>query len=150
MDMDIVQRCRYLENNKPKGKKVSDIFPQDYMGSAEFEFGAKPTSLRRMWHHYEQYEVFSVDINGTQVWCWAKPEQKDFIVQSLTDYINHKTRWKEFTSFDDTILKARPASDDNFWWDLENDFVFSLIEKAVKQWAPCLANSITYMNSKGK
>ena len=148
--MYIIQRCEYKGKDKTVGTSiVSDFYPQDYMGSAEFEFGAKPSSLRKMYEEAKSYDIFKIFLLGQTVWVWGNPTNAEDITKQLGDYITDKKRLKEYISLPE-ILKGEKKSyqRDDFWWDLENHFVFSLDEKAVRDFQLCLVNSIIHMDKK--
>ena len=58
----LIQRCklRHQPNNKPPG--FDENFSCDYMGSAEFEYGSVPTSLKHVTTNLVGYSVFKTAV----------------------------------------------------------------------------------------
>jgi len=53
----LIQRCLFVMHNDLQGSRFSDLFTCDYMGSAEFEFGALPKSLNEIRLNFPYYHV---------------------------------------------------------------------------------------------
>jgi hypothetical protein len=148
----LVQRCTYRGQNKAVNKAtVSDFYPQDYMGAAEFEFGALPASLRDMYAAREKYKIWKMGIKPKNIlWAWGNEFFMDDINEQLDKYINTTNGGllKERISLWDILNGKKSYRDDNFWWDIGENFVFSLIEEAVRKFPDCLKNSIELMDSR--
>lgn len=125
----LVQRCEIT------GEKLQ----YDYMGSAEFEFGACPASLER---------IFSKGLcSSTTTVRVEEKEVKVHIVAgvgfSFSDYqpylqqmADNALRMKEHSEFDEAIkqqlgikLNWDHEIRNNGWFDIENDVLWTLIEE---------------------
>lgn len=167
----LIQRCTYEEKGNTNLGKISEHYETDYMGSAEFEFGALPESLRRMGKDIGEYNLFDFIINGKQVWFWTKEKDMKEYVEILEKYAKNKydpdislkerTHFpcyydeKEIQDFKDGEKKYQKKLKnknykstpwENVWWDIENDLVFSFDINAIVNWPVCLKNSIKYMD----
>ena len=123
------------ELNKKDINGLDDIVSLDYMGSAEFEWGALPRSLRRMTINKDFYKVFVFnqykDENGNSLKVYA-PQVFYKNVQNIVNRLaEHGYGLQEYCSLSDHIQKDKKEDDDtrfryidksDFWWDIENDF----------------------------
>lgn len=121
--------------NKKDINGLDDIVSLDYMGSAEFEWGALPRSLRRMTINKDFYKVFVFnqyrDENGNPLKVYA-PQVFYKNVQNIVNRLaEHGYGLQEYCSLSDHIQKDKKEDDDtrfryidksDFWWDIENDF----------------------------
>ena len=135
----LVQSGHFKHNVNSLDKKqingIDDIIYLDYMGSAEFEWGALPKSLRRMTINRDFYKVFVFnqykDENGNSLKVYA-PHVFYKNVQSIVDRLAvngyglqeycslHRHIQKEEKTEEDTYFGYK--DDRDFWWDIENDF----------------------------
>ena len=91
----------------------------DYMGAAEFEFGAIPKALRRMMYHYESYDFFKTGILNTQadeliVFC--NKENAEEIIEAIREFIKNSWPLKEWTELEK--IKNQNTRF-NFWWCID-------------------------------
>lgn len=114
---------------------IDDIISLDYMGSAEFEWGSLPRSLRRMTINKDFYKVFVFnqykDENGNPLKAYA-PQVFFKNVQSVVDRLaEHGYGLQEYCSLHNHIQRDEKEENEshfkfkdnrNFWWDIENDF----------------------------
>ena len=121
--------------NKKDINGLDDIVSLDYMGSAEFEWGSLPRSLRRMTINKDFYKVFVFnqyrDENGNPLKVYA-PQVFYKNVQNIVNRLaEHGYGLQEYCSLSDHIQKDKKEDDDtrfryidksDFWWDIENDF----------------------------
>ena len=135
----LVQSGHFRRNVEDLDKKeingLDDIVGLDYMGSAEFEWGSLPKSLRRMTINKEFYKVFVFnqykDENGNSLKVYA-PDVFFKNVQNIVDrlVVNgyglqeycslHRHIQQEEKNEEDTYFGYK--DDRDFWWDIENDF----------------------------
>lgn len=125
----LVQRCEISD----------DKLQYDYMGSSEFEFGACPASLKRIFaqglscssttvrHDGKEVSVYVVGANGFNVL-----EYQPYLQQM----VDNTLRLKERSEFDEAIkqqLGIRLSWDrrirNNAWFDIENDVLWTLTEE---------------------
>lgn len=131
----LIQRMRF--KNNPTGETIDGILEMDYMGSAEFEFGALPESLKKMTKTADEIiiEIFK-DIKNykNQKLCLIGLESDIYEYLSyVDDLINERLRLKERTNIKESItgkdFRGRPVKEDshftiNAWWDIDNQIMF--------------------------
>lgn len=112
-----------------------DIIRLDYMGSAEFEYGSLPRSLRRMTINKDFYKVFAFnhykDENGYPLKVYG-PQVFFKNIQNIVDrLVVNGYGLQEYCSLHRHIQINNPSEensfftykdDRDFWWDIENDF----------------------------
>ena len=138
-DVKFVQSGHFKRDIDSLDKKqingIDDIVSLDYMGSAEFEWGTLPRSLRRMTINKDFYKVFVFnqykDENGNSLKVYA-PHVFFKNVQSIVDRLAvngyglqeycslHRHIQSEDKDDKDRYFGYKDHS--NFWWDIENDF----------------------------
>ena len=130
--------------------RLSQAVKLDYMGSAEFEFGALPKSLRRIESKLMKYVCrHKVKIDDELIFSIAYPSEFD--IDKYTIYLkeirvgNHQL--KEGTSFEIYAAKNKYNNFD-FWWDIDNDVMWSTNKIFMKKLPMILKASFDYMNSK--
>lgn len=135
----LVQSGHFRRNVDDIEKKdingLDDIVGLDYMGSADFEWGSLPKSLRRMTINKDFYKVFVFnqykDENGNSLKVYA-PHVFFKNIQNIVDRLAvngyglqeycslHRHIQKEEKKEEDTFFGYK--DDRDFWWDIENDF----------------------------
>lgn len=160
MRMYLVQRGTFrTEINNSKHSELDKNIQFDYMGSAEFEWGALPKSYNRILDNVGEYYIhIHPDIknaNDVPLLVFCTDAGWEEIKRSLSEFIqlnNPKQvsgyRLKEWISFADRHYQVGPpksrwdkVNEDNFWWDIDNDFFFfygaidraNLIDKIVSK-----------------
>lgn len=150
-----------IQRGKIQRPLVADRFSKavdlDYMGSAEFEFGALPKGLRRL-----QAKAASISVTteprisgdggeSLRVLHTFTPEEYEEYVLKLLDLRDGRIRTKESTWFDkDHALRFKTLRCD-LWWDLDNDTMWTFDKVFAKRLKGCLEASWTYMDEqKGK
>lgn len=135
----LVQRCK-LED----GRLV-----YDYMGSAEFEMGCQPKSLKRIFSGNLAIGLVKVTVNGKKipVYMFAALEFPfgDYqpYLQQLAD---NSLRLQEQTDFDAAVkIKAglpakRLFPQTNVWFDFRNDVLWTLDENCRRMLLAVLRN----------
>ena len=108
---------------------ISTIFSFDYMGSAEFEFGAVPTALQFIADQVSQGNIVWGTTNGVFYLCPLQYEDgvKDIISQLLID--EHKFGLKERCGLMDSIQGQNGYSAGKGWLELKNGYMFFIDEK---------------------
>ena len=101
------------------------------MGSSEFEWGALPKSLDRIRKYAVNFSYTDLKINGKEITVYSY-----LSIEKTTEILNElshgKILLKEYSDFNTYI---RPSNNDSkwiekhghhtdFWWDIENDFMF--------------------------
>ena len=127
----IVQRAEFMKSNS---KGIDGILDFAYMGSSEYEWGALPQSLRRIRETPSAYGFESFFVDGKNITVYGKI--KDLIeIKPLIFAMSKLTyQCKERTLFDEYIQgKENKYETADFWWDLENDFMFWKEDKVFEQ-----------------
>lgn len=92
----LLQRILRRSGVRPEHAKagVDACFSMDYMGSAEFEWGALPQTLKRMRVNIDAIRVMSMDVKGKganhRVW-FVGPESSYGVALLFTEYEIHGT-----------------------------------------------------------
>ena len=148
----LIQRVAVKRHPPTNAKSFDDYLSCDYMGSAEFEFGALPKSLKRVCKNIDNYRIINTKIKDfikRDLFMFVKKGDEDYI--KYIDYITedeYKVGLKERTNIKDFITGSsfsRQLSEDNYnfgyniWWDIINDVFFTfgkqkinLVIKAIK------------------
>lgn len=127
----LLQRGK-ITHKVPKGINSPIHIDFDYMGSAEYEFGAIPACLYRIDKQFDKYKFFktelvsNVDANNMYIFC--KEEDADDIKESLKDFVKKPKALKEPSYLDDVFGNSesifrhcREKSD--CWLDLQNNWI---------------------------
>lgn len=126
----------------------------DYMGSAEFEWGALPRSFRALETAFTTGSVMltTIDIVGAEgkplyvLHAITNPEDFVKYAGQLQDLYDYKIRTKEFTDFCNSKKMVLGVGKTDFWWDIENHVMFTFDAKFAKNIRQIVLNSIAYMN----
>lgn len=121
----LIQRANFCDRDK---KGIDGILSFDYMGSAEFEFGALPKSLKRIRAAINNYTVDRIMINDNPVNIFCKEydlkEVVDFLgVISKKEHPMMKEQ-PRFYQYINSIKSKFSFMEVDHWWDIENDFMF--------------------------
>lgn len=160
MRMYLVQRGAFrTEINNSKHSELDKNILLDYMGSAEFEWGALPKSYNRILDNVGEYYIhIHPDIknaNDVPLLVFCTNKDWEYIKDTLSEFIKANNpkqvsdyRLKEWISFADRHYQVGPpksrwdkVNEDDFWWDIDNDFFFfygaidraNLIDKIVSK-----------------
>lgn len=128
------------------GGRISEVLSLDYMGSAEFEFGATAKSLRALQENKDNIKL-SVDNRIVEnekslriVHTFSDEEYEkyfDYLLQLRSD----KLRLKERSQFN----PGRQGST-NAWWDIENHVFWSFHKPLMNNLSNSLIASWDYMD----
>lgn len=168
MELWLIQRAKIRGPVSP-AERLSDAVQMDYMGSSEFEFGALPKSLRRLQQRQQELsvrEVSTIQLDGKQLYVLSHFTGEQFVeyVELLSQLKENKLHLKERTEFSDYERKDPFATADiarsrsrrkgstyvreyaNFWWDIENDAMFTFDATFARQLTGHLQASFKYMD----
>jgi hypothetical protein len=144
----LVQRC---EIRRPLVKgRISEALSLDYMGSAEFEFGAVPKSLRTLQAGVDRIKL-TVDPrikNGEsslRVLHMFTPQEFEQYFKYIEQMRANKLRLKESTRFEAGREPSKYSVCD-VWWDIENDVFWSFDKIFMNRLPDCLVASWKYMD----
>lgn len=120
------------------------FFSCEYMGSAEFEWGALPDSLRRM--RAAKLTRTSAEVNGTTVY-FVHPKSNTSVVDDFLEWLTAPGRFphsKEQTYLPEILAGSRPEYVETIaWWSLDDDVMIAIDE-------PTALRLIEAVNSKAK
>jgi len=136
----LIQRCSL--QTFPRDKPGFDaMFSCDYMGSAEFEFGSLPDSLRAVCSNLDAYDTWPTRVKsawGEPVYIYGPREDRDAINQAFrVAFLSPRPYLKERTRFNENLGRKDPAPWERFstpltdqnksgrivlWWDIVNHF----------------------------
>ena len=99
----------------------------DYMGSAEFEFGAIPKSFRRIMYNFDKYIYIPTGIRtkeNNELVLFTNKEKSNEVLEGIISFIDNPYYLKEYSglekipnsSINDTGYRRIGA---NFWWCIE-------------------------------
>lgn len=124
----LIQRGRLRDISSPI-TGIDQIVAFDYMGSAEFEFGALPKSLKKFTIVADNLKIYETEIEDYK-------KEKIYIISSgnsdfgkINNFILqislNKYRLKEYSRLFESLNNL---SNDymyiDFWWDIENNYMF--------------------------
>lgn len=142
----LIQR---LERKSIIGKiiehRFGEIFALDYMGSAEFEFGAFPKFLRAM--HAADLKPFKAFVNGVEYFGVFDPKyyaDETAVSKMLNDLASGKFRLKEGANFPNNPEYKYTKTD--AWADILNNIFWSK-ENLSASIVQAIANSVAYMDA---
>ena len=149
----LIQRAEIDRPLAPATVRLSQAVDFDYMGSAEFEFGALPQSFRRIeavadsWKCRLVPEIMEGEI-ALRVWSAFTDEEfeeyKGYLLR-LRNPGSNPIRTKEGVRFQEGETRTRYSNTD-FWWDIDNDAMFGFDKTFMKRVGDYVANSLIYMN----
>lgn len=131
----------------------------DYMGSAEFEFGALFKARKYIADNLTQYKVFRSKLKTLPkyphpVLIICKEEMFDDVEAFLLEASKGKVRLKERMEFEYLFRTSEWDSsyaDADFWWDIDNGWLcFLNKDKAVEKVTTALGIQNTYSTAKPK
>ncbi len=118
----LIQRAEF-EQGGPNG--IDTILKFHNMGSAEFEFGALPSSIKAIRNNINEYTYLDIPINGKIITVFCndalKTEMKTYLTRlakGRIKYLKEKPLFKEYINDEETYINT------DFWWDIENHFMF--------------------------
>jgi len=121
----LIQRASFESRDR---KGIDGILCLDYMGSAEFELDALPASLKRIRAAVEQYIYFTWTYQFAPekpITVFCRSQDQNEVKNILIQLTRGEIRLKERCDLKDYINPGIfPYQKSDFWWDIENDFMF--------------------------
>lgn len=128
----LIQRGMFRNNETSTGLfggSSGNLIDPEYMGSAEFEFGAIPKAYRRIMGQYEKYKLHKTDlvtVRGVPFYLFCDESKYETILDEIKRYINERYHLKEWTNIE-AHFEENPASIQhhkwqcrtNFWWCID-------------------------------
>jgi hypothetical protein len=137
----LIQRMRLRHKDEPTG--FDNMWCLDYMGAAEFEFGALPQSLREIASDLDSYVITPVEpkviaYDGRRLYILSKQEHVDDIQKLIPGLKDGTTRLHELTYLKESL--AKPGTIESLsryvqfdgWWDIDNNYMLILGERAAR------------------
>lgn len=116
------------------GGSNSNLIDLDYMGAAEFEWGAIPKAYRRIMGQFEKYSLHVTDLVtvGVVPFClYCRNDRYEVILDAIKKYLNEPYQLKEWSNMC-SHFTATPTDDfpmakkhikyerqTNFWWCID-------------------------------
>jgi len=158
----LIQRAKIRRPfHEHEGDKLTSAVSLDYMGAAEFEFGALPQSLRRIQVQFALFTVIKVPEitilegkNPLRVYAnFDSDAERDKYVQYLlamrrgnNEFYLHEATYFDTKSHNFPVPDGIPEGTD-FWWDIRNDVMWSFDHKFMEgRLQKHLQASFAYMN----
>lgn len=135
----LVGRAEFVKNSMGTQCSLFSLVRQDYMGSAEFEWGAVPRFYKRVMQKFDEYKLINLkekigleNVNGVPFWAFIREsEMEDFLIaiKSYTDDLKARDKirsWhlKEWTNMENHLWRDpennswnRPST--NFWYCID-------------------------------
>jgi hypothetical protein len=155
----LIQRAEIESPLAPVNTRLSQAVNMDYMGSAEFEFGALPKSFRRIEANADKFimrKVTEIMEGEACLRVWSSFDDKEF-----EEYKLHLLRLrfpkthggimntKESVRFEHDYTHGK-FNITNFWWDIDNDVMFGFKKEFMNRVGDYVASSLVYMNEQKK
>lgn len=126
--MYYVQRGRFNKDAK-NYELTNDCLKLEYMGAAEYEYGAVPKSYRRVMKNFKDYRLIETDIetfNNGNLLIFCKEEDFEEIKESILYGIENPYCAKRPHRLN--YMKEDPEKEPfmtrtNFWWELKEDWM---------------------------
>ncbi len=124
MTTTLIQRGKIEDRDFKRG--IDSIVKLDYMGAAEYEFGAIPESLACIRECVNDYTYLDIPIKDKVITVFCKNDQKTDVKAYLNGLASNKMRTKLGSYFDMYINPSERFStlSAEFWWDIENNLMF--------------------------
>lgn len=102
------------------------IFSFDYMGAAEFEFGALPKSLANIAGEIKAYGNHEVKLKDHTIYVFCRNKDIDDIKKLIKDIYKdeYKLHLKEYPRLKDSLNEKEFTSNIIGWLELDNNFFF--------------------------
>ncbi len=138
-----VERRRELRNKV--NPSVDDRYGMDYMGSAEYEFGSLPKSLKRICKNIDDFVIYTSekikDYKGNPLQFFIKKDIIDEYMKEIDEYLEGRRHLKESIglkyyitgkSFGGQPIDQSAYQIPDIWWDIDNDVWFTFIPKEIE------------------
>lgn len=109
--------------------RLDDFIELDYMGHAEFEFGAISRSLARILDRFKDYEAFPTDLfsaDDKRVFVFTKNENVPKLIVNFADRMNPDRFDLKDPSFLEDVRKtnayAKKHRFPSFWFCIDNSY----------------------------
>lgn len=130
----LIQRAKIRKENNTNRKGIDQLLDFDYMGSAEFEWGALPESLKRIRASIKDYIFTNMSFNGKPFNVLCKFSEQKKLSEILDKLSLNEFPLKEYCDFAYSTGKKTSSifqTEDlnHFWWDIVNDWMVWIDDK---------------------
>jgi hypothetical protein len=153
----LIQRARIISPLTKEGERLSNAVRFDYMGSAEFEFGALPKSFRRIQAKRSLLKLRKVEgikFGELQLRVLSTMTDEEFaeysVILKTLRGSDRKIRTKEATQFNEDYKPYDEAFRNDFWWDICNDAMFTFHKQFANRLITYVDGSLAYMDEQTK
>jgi hypothetical protein len=124
--------ARAIIEDRDYKKGIDSIISLDYMGAAEFEFGAIPESLAVIRANIADYTYMDLPMDGKVITVFCNVNVRDEVPEMLDRLADGEMHCKCYTEFDSLLRPSeirkkwqiKSPVKTNFWWDIENHLMF--------------------------
>lgn len=137
----LIQRAKFKDISIDDVTNIDSILSFDYMGSAEFEFGALFKTLTRIRDRISErmntYAISHITLNEKEITIFVNTDEVSAIeintvLNGLGGISKNGYHLKEYSGFntyispDEYDIKSQIKHPHNIdlWWDIDNDFIF--------------------------
>lgn len=116
---------RLTREDSPR-RGFDGVFRCQYMGSAEFEFGALPESLRRI-RGGKKVGTSTVEVEGRTVYLYGPRANREAVAAALPEWVAAGCPGKEWSYFDRHLAGTADRYEAvDVWWAVREDVLFAL------------------------
>lgn len=130
----LIQRgtfSKLSEATKFLGGSQQHLINPDYMGAAEFEWGAVPKAYRRIMGQFDKYSLHITDLvttGGVPFCLYCRDDRYEEVLEAIKLYLREDYRLKEWTNMHAHFTEPRGDWDadhhkwqlrTNFWWCID-------------------------------
>lgn len=124
----LIQRGSFKDIKRAKkflGASEDSLIDPDYMGSAEFEYGAIPKAYRRIMGKFDQYSLYITDlvtVRGVPFCLYCADNKYEQILSEIKVYLKEHYQLQEWTNmhehFGEKVYNKYQLRT-NFWWCID-------------------------------
>lgn len=140
----LIQRMKFRPESQIRGNTIDGVLEMDYMGSAEYEFGALPKSLKQICKNFNEFRIVQIkEIQNIQDKCLymltnLNDEQIKEYVKYIQKIIEGKHRLKEWININKHMVKSTTKNEyfgrpEDAWWDIDNHLMFCFVQASIEK-----------------
>ena len=126
----LIQRGKFNDDRLKTASAIvgyNGLIELDYMGAAEFEWGAIPKAIRRIMGQYDKYSLHVTDLTtrtGMPFCLYCRDDRYEIILATIKDDINKPYQTKEWSNLSEHFQERVSKNDKyalrtNFWWCID-------------------------------
>jgi hypothetical protein len=139
----LIQRGKFNTNDtRTNGVEgIDSLINFDYMGSAEFEFGALPKALNRIIENWNDLKIVGTGIRDKgkrELFVICNKNKEKEVLECVKHVSQNAYGYKEWCDMGwalGTIKRGFGSINirNDFWWDIENDWMTCVSSDRIKQ-----------------